>query len=114
MKGQEQIIEMRRGGMKPLMLWMGDYPARSIHSVELESKDIPEGADLRFVCGLVVQVEGQDKDRVQRWVKACDRAGAARVLWSVYSHRGEGDMARVEIIGMGDSSHVFKDEEGSP
>ena len=86
-------------------------PARSIHSVELESSDIPEVADLRFVTGLVVQVEGRDRQSVQRWVKACERSGAARVLWSVYALHGNNEETRVEIIGMGDTQHVFKDEE---
>lgn len=111
MKGHEQIVAMRKRGISPMVLWLSDNPVRDHLSVQLEPKDSPNLADLRFVVGMVVQVEGRELSRVKAWVDACEAAGAARVLWTHYRVDGKGEDLSVSVIGIGDSQHVFEDPQ---
>ena len=110
MKGHDQIIAMRKQGMRPAVLWFSDNQVRDQLSVQYEKKDRPGVTDLRFVTGLVVQVEGRELATVKAWAEACKAAGAARVLWIHYRSL-EGEEYRAEIIGMGDSYHILDDNQ---
>lgn len=107
MRHHDRIIEMRKRGMCPLCLWLTDLPPRDQWSVQYEPADSPATTDLRFVTGLLVKVDGQDLETVRAWAEACEKAGAARVIWTVYRVVGKGEFREAEILGMGDSEHVF-------
>jgi len=82
MNGHQQIIAMRRDRRKPVAIWIvdGEEPAanqwhlepncmdgRMYASVQVDSLDIPETLDLRFLVGMLVHVVGlRDKRRTRR------------------------------------------------
>lgn len=85
MKGHEQLIEMRKRGRKPTMVFLsdfsessnwwetGDYPEVCVFH------DVPERADLRFLVNLNVTITASTKDRAKAFLEACVRFGAASV-----------------------------------
>jgi hypothetical protein len=107
MRHHQRIIELRKAGLKPVCLWLTDLQPYNELSVQYEPTDSPASADLRFVKGLLVKVEGQDADAVRAWVEACIRAEAQRVIWTVFRIVGRGEFREAEILGMGDTQHVF-------
>lgn len=107
MRHHERIIGLRRRGLKPLCLWLTDVAPLDLWSVQYEPGDSPATADLRFVKGLVVKVEGESVDAVKAWAKACERAGAMRVLWVTHRIERRGEFADVEIVAMGDTENIL-------
>ncbi len=86
MIGHEQILDLRRRRVRPVAVWVSDYPcctAGNGTTVSLSPQDVPELIDWRFLIGLVVHVDGDDAQRVARIADAC-RAFAARVVATVY------------------------------
>lgn len=107
MRFQDRIIEMRKRGMRPIWLWLSDLEPKDRWSVQYEPDDSPATADLRFVRGLQVKVEGCDRERVEAWARACQAAGAARVHWVAHRLEGRGEFVRVEIVAMGDTEGIL-------
>ncbi len=88
MRGHQPLIDMRRRGLKPLLVDVDlepngcdDWPnwCRT-PIVQIEPKDAIHRIDLRFLVGLNVVVTGLDSSRVRRAFDACRAAGAARVV----------------------------------
>lgn len=115
MRGHEGLIEMRRRGVVPAIVFLnteadsfGETRDWHIHNpatatVLIESKDRPETLDLRFLVGLLVKVDGSDQRLVERVTKACIAAKAARVIASVTTFADD----RCVINGMTDTEGVF-------
>ncbi len=92
MKGHTQLIAMRKDGFAPSVVFVETNPElfAAVHDwheyapnraqVRIEASDNPDTADLRFLVGLSVMVNGNDLDRVRRVGKACERAKASRVV----------------------------------
>lgn len=92
MKGHTQLIAMRKDGFAPSVVFVETNPElfAAVHDwheyapnraqVRIEANDNPDTADLRFLVGLSVMVNGNDLDRVRRVGKACERAKASRVI----------------------------------
>jgi hypothetical protein len=102
-RGHEPIIELRRRGQRPVMIWIdcdGYNPGFAALArmgfpvddhVELQATDQPHRMDWRFVTGLVVKVDGSQERRVAAVARACAEAGARQVIaaWSTVQPRGE-------------------------
>lgn len=89
MTGHEQVIALRRQGVRPVCLWVSDYAAMSAGdgvTVRLTPQDVPEQLDWRFAVGLTVLVDGHDARRVERIAAACKQF-AKRVVATVYGER---------------------------
>jgi hypothetical protein len=76
MKGHEDIIYMRKNGMKPKLVFLidgpisdkwrepGDTPEVCVYT------DVPERADFRFLVGLRVNVEASTEKRAKAFFEA--------------------------------------------
>lgn len=95
MIGHEPLIAMRRQGLKPDRAvietdWgrgrerqcAAEWPANCPRSawIFVEPTDSPRRIDLRFLVGMLVFVDGYDRDRLMAVFDACQRANAARVI----------------------------------
>ena len=106
MRGQDEIIAAREGGMKPTAIYveMRDYPhgvpAWSIpeHSVYVESTDNPDALDLFFAHRCFVTISGKDSERVRRLFGAMQDHGAERVLAHVVKAGKGGTFDLIEIM----------------
>jgi hypothetical protein len=95
MRGQEQLIAMRKAGKKPrsVQIFVGHDPSeewRDWHEVcarhaeiEIADDDFLSSLDLRFVVGLAVFVFGACHRRVKAIHDACVGQGAERVVSGV-------------------------------
>jgi hypothetical protein len=80
MKGHDQLIALRRKGLKPTYVWISDYPWAFLDGLTVNVHgDTPELLDLRFLVGTTALVEGPDQSRVDRIANACE-AIAQRVI----------------------------------
>ena len=112
MRGHTQLIAMRKDGLVPDVVLVETNPElfTAVHDwheysptraqVRIEATDNPDAADLRFLVGLSVMVNGNDLDRVRRVGKACERAKASRVI--TFVQRAIND--RFEIVEMTDTA----------
>lgn len=84
MNGHEPIIDMRRNGNAPRIVWLTLHnDAPNFPTVLIAPADVPELLDLRFLVGLTAIVEGRDNDdRVPRMEAAC-RTVARRTICAV-------------------------------
>ena len=85
MHGHEHLIDLRKQGQKPSMVFLtdapvlgkwweeGDYPEVCVFH------DVPERADLRFLVNLSVCITASTKARAKAFFDACKAAGAATV-----------------------------------
>ena len=91
MRGHEHFIRARLRGSRPslgLTLTLSDTPVLPLRTVQIEPKDTPRHADLRFVIGLGVVVHGTDRDSTQAWCEACYQAGAEFAAGNVFDTKG--------------------------
>lgn len=109
MNGHQAIIDMRRKGLKPVRVYISDYPCRTdwakwgdVPDVCIAG-DIPELQDFRFLIGTTAWVDGSDKDRVQRIAKAC-AAHAKRVVSTVFKRI---DAYQLETVSITDTDEVL-------
>lgn len=85
MTGHQQLIAMRRSGLKPAYVWVSDFANCPMDGRTVRvAGDTPELEDFRFLVGVTVLVESAEKTRMDRIVKACTAARAARVVASLY------------------------------
>lgn len=99
MRGHENVIRMRLEGHAPRLLWLDDLAPVDPWHVQYERRDNPELADMRFVVGLNVQVCGADREAAIAWGKACEAAGAKRVVVAVQRQpEGKTYYETVEVI----------------
>ena len=80
MKGHDQLIALRRNGLKPTYVWISDYPFCHLDGLTVSVHgDTPELLDLRFLVGTTALVEGPEQSRVDRIALACKKV-AKRVI----------------------------------
>lgn len=95
MKGDREILAMRRAGKKPAYVWVSDLPGPLDGLTVRVAGDAPELLDLRFLVGTTVIVEGADASRVDRLAAACKKV-AQRVIASTCTRvRGYWEVVRV-------------------
>jgi len=99
MKGQEKIIEMRKAGMRPAIVFVNDFPdesARSWHNPgerygEVWPADHPtvcthatplSSVDMRFAVGMRVSISADSEQRAKALFKKAVEAGASCVAAS--------------------------------
>lgn len=109
MKGQDEILKMRRAGKSPKWVWIEDreIDALSNDTVSLAPVDVPEMQDWRFLVGLVVTVSTVDKARADR-ITSCCKEYAKRVITNI--HRPYVDRLgwpRTEVIETMDTDGVM-------
>jgi len=106
MRGHEELLAMRRRGMKPWLVDVdlepngcADWPQWSLTPmVQIAPTDSIRRLDLRFLVGLPVIVSGLDAERVRTAFEACKAAGAARVLAFAQSVDEWGEVRTVEAM----------------
>jgi len=92
MRGVDNIVAMRKRGLKPAVVWVEMLPmlrwARELTrqagryvDIHVDPSDVPaiQRADLRCLVGLRVMVNGPDDDSTEKVAKACFEAGATNV-----------------------------------
>lgn len=117
MRGHQQLIQMRLGGVVPAYgvevetgptssgwpeQWAALHAKHGVHSpkayVHISPVDRLERIDLRWVVGIEARVEGTDAARVEAVMEALTGAGASRVIGIVFMPRPGGETEAVEII----------------
>ena len=86
MRGHQKLIDLRRDGFKPPVVFLNDYRADpSIAEdifdgsvIEIAGEDL-ERLDLRFLVGLRVSAGATTESRAKAILEACKRGGAAMV-----------------------------------
>ena len=90
MTGHDQLIALRRKGLKPTYVWVSDFAFSITDGLTVcVHGDNPDLLDLRFLVGTTALVEGPDPARVERIANAC-QAIAKRVIASVIQPAGHG------------------------
>ena len=96
MRGQEQLIAMRRRRIRPQIVFVevGPDPMRSARDwheftphrayLEIDDSEPISGLDMRCVVGMSVVVCGSDSRRVDAVKAACIDSEASRVVAAVY------------------------------
>lgn len=109
MRGQDEILKMRRAGQSPKWVWVQDGDVRHLSNdmVALVEGESPESQDWRFLVGLTVTVSSSDKARAHR-IEACCREYAKRVMTNIYrlyvDHLG---CQRLEVVETMDTDGVM-------
>ena len=91
MKGHERIVEARRAGRAPALVFVDvsrdlfNGPDSAWPTVQIDPADPLRRLDLRFLVGLRVVVQGDDVARVGDVFEAVKAAGADHVLG--HAHR---------------------------
>lgn len=108
MRGHLPLLEMRRRGAVPEIVFVDTEPGRmrqwaewpALHpdlaTIEVEPGDPLNRLDLRCVVGLRVSVSGNDEARVRAVVEACIAAQANRVVGTV-THMAGGNATVVLV-----------------
>jgi len=87
-RGHEQILDMRRNGLKPAFVWLQDGNSQPTdNAVTIAKTDMPEALDLRFLVGTVVLAESSCPDRLERITAACINAKASRVIANLFDEK---------------------------
>lgn len=104
MNGHDAILAMRRSGFKPTYVWLQDSGlAPTDLAVTLAKTDNPEALDLRFLVGVTVLAESENRDRLASMLRACQEAKAKRVITTLHAKK---DSYTVEIIETTDTDGV--------
>lgn len=82
MRGADKLIELRRSGRRPAVVFLNDYPTHAAYldgtTVDISGDDL-SGLDLRFLVGLTVSTGATTEKRAMAILEACKHAGAAVV-----------------------------------
>lgn len=86
MRGHDKLIDLRRKGLRPPLVFLNDYPtdprlAKEVFdgsTIEIAGEPI-ESLDLRFLVGLRVSAGASTESRAKAILEACKRVGAAMV-----------------------------------
>lgn len=85
MRGHEPILDMRRQGKRPAVVFLNDFPCDTDwapfgdHATVCVAGDNPDLADLRFLIRLNVSICSRDEVRARGFMEAAKRAGADTV-----------------------------------
>jgi hypothetical protein len=118
MFGHDQVIAVRMAGGAPKTVNLSLYPINRwvvqqppcpsvCMFIEVDDKDRPERLDLRFLVGLVAQVQGYEENRVERLLGACMRHGASRGLATLFKRPKVPGYSREEVLKMVDTDGVL-------
>lgn len=86
MKGHDDLIRMRVGGMAPEVIFINDYPCKTDWFVHGDYctvsvyEDPIRTLDLRFVVGLKVIISTDNENRAKDLLDACIQANAHMVV----------------------------------
>ena len=86
MKGHEHILTLRKQRLKPVIIFLNDYPCKTDwaetedHATVCIHGDPVETLDLRFLEGCVVSVSTDNENRAKALLDACKKAKANKVL----------------------------------
>lgn len=92
MTGHEPLIELRKLGKKPAMVFLTDFdcqPDWHIYNNRPEicvSKDQPLRCDLRFLVGLNVTISASSKERAIKFFENCKQSGATLVASTYHQY----------------------------
>lgn len=109
MRGHEPILDMRRRGQKPALVFLDTIPDRSpsqlwrewpevqpaIPTVWVQDDDAVHLLDLRFLVGLPVVITGTDAARVDALQAAALEAGAVRVVSNVVAFNPDAEILSI-------------------
>lgn len=118
MRGHERIRRMRLAGWAPALvrievdmrppLWRGAGPGFDpVPMVQIEPADVPRRLDLRCLAGLVVAISGCDAERVEVVSKACEAAGAERVIATTLERDDASGEALFDAVRVTDTKGVL-------
>jgi hypothetical protein len=85
MKGQEQIIAMRKAGKRPSFVFINDWECdtdweqHGDHATVSTFGDVVQLLDLRFLVGLKVSISSKSEIRAKALFDHCKAAGASCV-----------------------------------
>lgn len=85
MRGHEKLIEMRRAGKVPQIVFVNDYPCKTDwfetgeHVTLCTAGDSITLLDLRCLVGLRVSISSPNESRAKALAEHCKAAGAATV-----------------------------------
>jgi hypothetical protein len=85
MTGHEQIIAMRKRGIKPEIVFINDFPCQTDwaeyqeHATVCVHNDLIESLDIRFLVGMAVSVSTTKENRAKALLNACKRASVSIV-----------------------------------
>lgn len=71
MKGHEQLIQLRKSGLSPKIVFLNDYPCRTDwhvygdHATISTDGDLLSSLDLRFLVGLTVSISALSESRAK-------------------------------------------------
>jgi hypothetical protein len=99
MRGHQPLIAMRRRGIRPASVWLSvDMPdpmtadwqqwAKSA-AVDIDPTDSIGLLDLRFTVGMLVCIQGLNRERCMALHERCREAKAARVMTHVARSTGQ-------------------------
>lgn len=85
MRGHERIIELRKQGIKPKIIFINDWPCdvnwfdSDDQATVSTFKDSITSLDLRFLTGCMVSISATDESRAKALFKRAIEAGARSV-----------------------------------
>ena len=90
MRGHTEIIQMRKAGRKPALIFLNDWPLNTKWREPTDSLEVsimdekPQHADLRFLIGLRVSISCNTEARAKAFFEAAKSAKAEIVAsgWS--------------------------------
>lgn len=116
MRGHEDIVRIRRNGDAPSIVHIdtdegfdrfgagAHWPHSPDHpQVHVGPSEATHRLDLRFVVGLMVQVNGCDPERVEAVTEACIEAKASRVIGITHRREGKGEFERFPVVKVTDT-----------
>ena len=86
MKGHEKIMQMRKEGVSPKIVFLNDYECDTdwyetgdFATVSVAKNDVPEMLDLRYLVGLTVTISASTEKRAMALFEEAKKAGAKTV-----------------------------------
>jgi hypothetical protein len=85
MKGHDEILQMRKAGRTPTIVFINDYPCQTnwaeygAYATVCVFGDSVNSLDLRFLVGIAVSVSASTESRAKALFNACKRHGAKTV-----------------------------------
>jgi hypothetical protein len=86
MRGHEKLIELRKSGVRPSIVFLNDFPCKTDwfedgdkHVTVCVDGENLDRVDLRFLVGLTVSATSYDESRAKALMTVCQKAGASVV-----------------------------------
>lgn len=119
MMGHEQIIEIRKRGLLPILVFVDTNHTGIVDEEQrlagddsamlwVEPGDNVARLDLRFMVGLQASVTGDNAERVAEVAAALVKHQARRVMAAVMRKVRGGEYLRYEVVSQTDTEGVFE------